>query len=147
AFSRPAPSASPTAPAPTRQAYIQQRNIAPAQPVQQQAPAVQTPAPASRPTAIQRSESFSRPSMPVQSRPQPTVVQPQRVAPSAPVQRQAVINSQPSRPAISAPPARVNVSPAPANSGGYRSAPPAAASRPSAAPSRGEGRGRVEIGR
>jgi hypothetical protein len=52
---------------------------------------------------------------------------------------------------VSAPPARnapsVNVSPAP-NRGSYRSAPPAAASRPSAAPSnRGEGRGRVEIGR
>lgn len=141
------PSAS--SPAWSRQSAIQQRSSqSPPQPVHRSAPSVQTSPSTARP--VQRSESFSRPSMPVQrSAPAPNIVQPQRAAPVrpqsvapsiAPSQRPTVARPQASmRPTYNPPPVRS----APA----YRSAPSrpsASASRPTPQPN---GRGRVEIGR
>ena len=129
------------------------------QPIQRQAPAVQAPAPAARPSPIQRSESFSRPPSAVrQSAPAPTVVHPRGVSPLPSQQRPSFSpRPQAGSPSVSAPPVRsapnVNVSSAPIRGGNFRSAPPAAAAGPSVTrPERGGGqssgnRGRVEIGR
>jgi hypothetical protein len=134
-----------------RQSTIQQGA---SQPIQRSTPSVQSPPTTARP--IQRSESFSRPATPVQrSVPAPRVVQPQqrmtpvqpqRVAPSAPVQRPAIrseVSRSYSAPVRSAP----SVRSAPvARSGPVVRSAPSSRSTTVSRPSSG-GRGRVEVGR
>ncbi|HEX7863154.1 MAG TPA: DUF6600 domain-containing protein [Verrucomicrobiae bacterium] len=136
---------------PTRPTISAPSVSAPAVPVQRGAPSVQAPAQSVRPSP--RSESFTRPSVPVQrSAPAPNIVQPQpqRVAPSAPVQHSSPSRPQGSSPSYSAPSAPIRSAPsapAPHFRGGAPSA-PSAASRPAPSQSSPQGgRGRLEIGR
>lgn len=163
AFARPAPrTAQPAAPVVRPSVSTPAPSVVPSssgstwmragsQPVQRPAASVQAPV-AARPNVISRSETFSRPSMPVQSSARPTVVQPQSVTP---VQRPAMVRPQVSNPSLSAPPVRsapsVSVRPSPVQRGSFQSAPPstpvARPVSPSSGPSGRDSRGRIEIGR